>query len=227
MDLDRCLVEKRSCKSYLEKSVPIELIGEILKAGTSAPSAANLQNWQFIVVRDQQKRNEIAAACQHQDWMRGAPVHIVVCNDQKKVTDMFSRKGKLYASQACAITGQNIMLKATDLGLHSCWVGSFDEFALSKILKIPDNIVPEMIITIGYSDQVEQGVDRLPVDRVTYFEEYGKNTVEKSFFPLSKYGQNIGRVLEKATGAQNQQESGAAEQPQKPLEKIKKWFRGR
>ena len=224
MDLERCLVEKRSCKSYLDKPVPIELIGELLKAAISAPSAGNLQNWQFIVVRDEQKRHAIAAACHKQEWMRGAPVHIIVCNDQKKVTDMFSRKGKLYASQACAIAGQNIMLKATDLGLYSCWVGSFDEYAMARILKIPDNIVPEMIITVGYGDQIEQGLDRIPVDRVTFFEEHGKSTVEKSFFPLSKYGQNVGKVLEKATGA-SQQESTTL--PQKPLEKIKNWFKSR
>ncbi len=222
MDLERCLVEKRSCKSYLEKPVPIELIGEMLKAGTYAPSAGNLQNWNFIVVRDQQKRNEIASACHRQEWMRGAPVHIVVCNDVKKVTDMFSRKGKLYASQACAIAGQNIMVKAADVGLHSCWVGSFDEYALAKILKIPDNITPEMIITIGYGDQIEQGLDRIPVDRVTFFEEHGKTIVEKSFFPLSKYGAKVGEVLEKATGAGMQQESRP---PHTPLEKMKHWFK--
>ncbi len=224
MDLDRCLVEKRSCKSYLDKPVPIELIGEILKAGTYAPSAGNLQNWNFIIIRDQQKRYEIAAACHKQEWMRGAPVHIVICNDMKKVTDMFQRKGKLYATQACAIAGQNMMLKATDVGLHSCWVGSFDEYAISKILKLPDNIVPEMIITVGYSDQMEQGLERIPVDRVTFFEEHGKNVVEKSFFPLSKYGQNVGRVLEKATGANQQQE---ATQPQSSLGKIRSWFKGK
>lgn len=222
MDLDRCLVEKRSCKSYLEKSIPIELIGEIIKAGTYAPSAANLQNWSFIVVRDAQKRGEIAAVCQRQDWMKTAPAHIIICDDQKRVTDVFQRKGKLYASQACAIAAQNIMLKATDLGLHSCWVGSFDEFALARILKIPDNMIPEFIMTIGYSDEVEQGLDRNPVERVTFFEEYGKTAVEKSFFPLSKYGQNVARVLEKATGT-----ADTDQQPQKPLEKLRSWFKGR
>ena len=176
MDLDRCLVEKRSCKSYLQKQVPIELIGEVIKAATYAPSAGNLQNWSFIVVRDQGKRNEIAAACQRQEWMRGAPVHIVICNDVKKVTDMFTRKGKLYATQACAIAGQNMMLKATDVNLYSCWVGSFDEFALARIVKIPDNMVPEMIITLGYSDQVEQGIERNPMEKIAYFEEYGKSS---------------------------------------------------
>ena len=103
MDVDRCLTEKRSCKSYLEKSVPIELIGEIIKAGTYAPSAANLQNWSFIVVRDLQKRGEIAAICQRQDWMKTAPVHIIVCDDQKKVTDVFQRKGKLYFRFFCCL----------------------------------------------------------------------------------------------------------------------------
>ena len=136
---------------------------------------------------------------------------------------MFQRKGKIYATQACAIAGQNIMLKATDLGLSSCWVGSFDEYTVAKILKIPDNITPEMIITVGYSDQVEQGVDRVPIDRVTFFEEHGKTVVEKSFFPLSKYGQNIGKVLEKATGSQ-QQESA---QQQSSFGKIRSWFKGK
>ncbi len=226
MDVNRCFVEKRSCKSYLDKPVPIELIGEMLKAGTYAPSAGNLQNWNFIVVRDQQKRHEIATACHKQEWMRGAPVHIVVCDDQKKVTDMFQRKGKLYATQACAIAGQNIMLKATDLGLHSCWVGSFDEYTIAKILKLPDNSIPEMIITIGYSDQIEQGVDRVPVDRVTFFEEHGKTVVEKSFFPLSKYGQSIGKVLERATSPAQQRESEEGRK-RNPLEKMKRWFKGR
>ena len=116
------------------------------------------------------------------------------------------------------------MLKATDLGLHSCWVGSFDEFALSRILKIPDNVLPELIITIGYSDEVEQGLDRNPVERVTFFEEFGKTAVEKSFFPLSKYGQNVGKVLERATGNSSAE---TEQQPQKPFEKMRSWFKGK
>lgn len=225
MSIDRCLVEKRSCKSYESKSVPIELIGEILRAGTLAPSAGNLQNWKFIVVRDEQKRYALAAACHKQEWMRGAPTHIVVCNEQKKVTGMFQRKGKLYASQACAIAGQNIMLKATDLGLHTCWVGSFDEYAVNKILKIPDDVIPEMIITVGYSEEPDQDLERIPVDKMAFFDEYGRKEVETSFFPLSKYGQNVARVLEKATSSSPKQESAMSDHQRKPLEKIKNWFR--
>ena len=198
MNLDKCLHEKRGCKDYNSKQIPLELIGEVLDAGTCAPSAGNLQNWIFIVVTEASKKEAIASACLDQTWMKNAPVHIVICNNVAKVTDMYPTRGKLYATQACAIAAQDIMLKATDLGLHSCWVGAFNEGAVRSVLNIPDEVIPEMIITLGYCDTVHEPIERDSCDKVTYFNDYGNKEITKSVFPLQKQGQQIGSTIQRA-----------------------------
>ena len=188
MHIDKCLHAKRGCKEYSAKPVPMKELGEVLEAGTCAPSAGNLQNWKFVVVTDEEKRAKIATACLDQQWMKNAPTHVIICNEAKKITDMYPTRGKLYATQACAIATQNMMLKATALGINSCWVGAFNEEAVKRIVNIPEDIVPELIITLGYGPISNEPLDRNAADKVTYFNEYGNKTMEKSMFPLNEQG---------------------------------------
>ena len=153
MELDDAIQKRVSVKSYIDKDIPNDMIGLILEAGSLAPSAGNLQNWKFIIVKNEKKRADIAEAARNQNWMNQAPVFIIVCNDKKIITDMYGPRGELYSTQDCAIAAQNIMLKAVDLGLSTCWVGSFDNEAVRRILKIPDKVDPEMILTLGYSKE--------------------------------------------------------------------------
>lgn len=197
MDLNYCLREKRGCKDYLPKDVPLGMVGDIIEAGTLAPSAGNLQNWVFIVVTEAEKKNELAAASLNQLWMQKAPVFIVLCNDIKKITDMYPTRGEIYATQACAIAAQNMMLKAADLGLSSCWVGAFNEESVRNILNIPLEVIPEMIITFGYSDAPQEPLVRDSVDKVTYLNAYGNREQDTSLFPLSKQGQQMQESMQR------------------------------
>lgn len=186
MELDECIKKRVSVKSYLDKDVPNEVLGLILEAGSLAPSAGNLQNWKFVIVRDKEKKQEIAVASKNQNWMNQAPVFVVVCNDKKLITEMYGKRGELYSSQDCAIAAQNIMLKTADLGLSSCWIGSFDLEAVQRILKIPEDVIPELILTIGYSAEELKNIDREPLKGITFFNEWGSAIEEKSLFPLGQ-----------------------------------------
>lgn len=186
MDLDNCIKKRVSTKNYLDKNVPNDVLGLILEAGSLAPSAGNLQNWKFIIVKDPEKKQEISVAAKNQNWMNQASVFIVVCNDKDIITSMYGKRGELYSSQDCAIAAQNIMLKTVDLGLASCWIGSFDEEAVRRILKIPENVNPELILTIGYPAEETQNINREPLKGITFFEEWGKNVDEKTLFPLGQ-----------------------------------------
>jgi len=84
MELDNAIAKRISVKSYTDEDVPNDVIGLILEAGTLAPSAGNLQNWKFVVVRKESTRADLAAASRNQNWMNQAPIHIVVCNDKKQ-----------------------------------------------------------------------------------------------------------------------------------------------
>lgn len=149
-----CISLRRSVRKYKPDTVAWDLIGQIMIAARDAPSSGNLQNWQFIIVEDQDSRNSIAEACLRQMWMCEAPVFIVVCADVDKATQFYGIRGdKLYSIQNCAAAVQNILLAATDLGLGSCWVGAFDEEKIKDILGIPEHIRPQAVVTIGYPDE--------------------------------------------------------------------------
>ncbi len=185
MDFDKCLKGRRSIRDYKDKKINITDLNKILDAARYAPSAGNLQNYRFIIVEDGEKRKKLAEACLDQEFVAKAPISVVVCDDSEDVVRHYGKRGKLYAIQNCAVVIQNIMLKANDLGLGSCWVGAFDEDKVRAILKIPDSIRPEAIITIGYSNEKAEMPRRYDLKDLVYFEEWNI-TKRGSIFPLIK-----------------------------------------
>src|SRR3990167_6576945 len=146
MELDKCITNRRSIRSYLPKDVGLNKIMDIIESASYAPSAGNIQNWSFIVVKDKKRKTDIAVACLKQYWMIDAPIHVIVCNKLEKIKRFYGSKGELvYSSQACAAAIENMLLKSYDLGLGSCWIGAFDENALKRILKVPDDVKIEAI----------------------------------------------------------------------------------
>lgn len=176
MDVKDAIEERKSIRKYLNKDVSLKTIGEILAIAKHAPSSGNLQNWRFVVVKDKEKRQEIAEACLKQTWMAEAPVHLVVCNKIDDISMLYGERGKnLYSIQNCSVIAAYITLLARSFGLETCWVGAFDEDAIRIILEIPDNIElrPETVITLGYSNESKAKTKRRDIELLTYFEKWG------------------------------------------------------
>jgi hypothetical protein len=83
------------------------------------------------------------------------------------------RGERLYCIQDCAICATHMMLAAHELGLGTCWVGAFDENKVQRVLKIPDNCRPQMILTLGYADEKPRMPPRYPIDNLVFLETYG------------------------------------------------------
>ena len=196
MDSIKVIKERRSIRRYLDKEIKLEIVFEILEAGSYAPSSGNVQNWRFLVVKDKKKRDEIADACLGQTWMNQAPVHIVVCGDNKAVSSMYKKKGEKYIVQNCAAAIQNILLAAYDKGLGSCWVGVFNEDKLRTLLGIPENISIEAVIPLGYPAYKPIAEDkkhrrRHRIEFLTFFERYNERELDFSLWPLVKQYKKI------------------------------------
>ena len=130
-----------------------------------------------MIVADEKKRKEIAVACVRQMWMLEAPVYVVVCNDYAEVVDNYEEAGRKYAVQNCAIISQSIMLVALDFGLGSCFVGAFDDSAIRRILKIPENIDVEAIITLGYAAE-EEREKKYGLEVLASIDEFGNTKLQ-------------------------------------------------
>jgi nitroreductase len=189
MEIKEAIRTRRSIRRYLKKPVDDKLIAEILDTARFTPSSGNIQNWRFIVVKDTEKIKELTIAALNQSWMNQAPVHIIVCNDLTNIKRLYKERGeKLYSIQNCAAAVQNILLAAYSLGIGSCWVGAFDKEGVKRILKIPDGIEPEAIITLGYSfDKIFQIPHRHELHELTFFEEWGNKEKDFGISPASKH----------------------------------------
>lgn len=182
MDVFECIRTRRSVRKYLTRQVEWDKVGQILDAGRMAPSCGNLQNWQFLVIADEDKRRQIAEASARQYWMANAPIHIIICEKPQVVEQYYGIRGtRLYSIQNCAAAIENMLLMAHEIGLGSCWVGAFDEERIKRIGLIPDRARPQAIITIGYADERADMPPKLTLENVVF---------------LNRYGENAGRILD-------------------------------
>ncbi len=174
MDVLECIHTRRSIRKYQDIPIEFEKVGRIVEAGMAAPTAGNIQDYRFIIIQDKGKRGQIAEACLQQYWMEVAPVHIVVCVDIKRAKQFYGIRGeRLYGVQHAAAAAENMLLTAHHFGLGACWVGAFDEEAIKSICGIPEYARPEVIMTLGYPDEIPPRPPKYVLETFSYIERFG------------------------------------------------------
>lgn len=185
MDVFECVRTRRSIRKYKDKPVEWDKIVTILEAGRFAPSAGNLQNTKFIVIKDQETRKKVSEAALNQKWMIKAPIHIIVCSEPEKSKRFYGIRGeRLYTIQDCAAAIENMLLTAHSLGLGACWVGAYEEDALKRIINPPEQAVTHAIITIGYTDEQPVMPPKYRIEHYVFLEKWGL----RKKIPLSSAG---------------------------------------
>jgi nitroreductase len=81
MDTKTAIMERRSIRKYKSDPVPEEMLQELMEAARLAPSGTNQQPWRFIVVKNQEVKEQIQAAAFNQKFLSQAPVLLVCCAD--------------------------------------------------------------------------------------------------------------------------------------------------
>lgn len=165
------LRERRSVRRFQEKKVEKELVETLIESALRSPSSRSLNPWEFIVVDDPDVIEKLATAKAHgSKFMKNAPLAIVVCADPSRC-DVWI--------EDTSIATLLIHLAAADIGLGSCWVQvrlrghddqqSAEEY-VREVLSIPDNVVVEAMVAIGYPEKVPAGHPKssLLYERVRY-----------------------------------------------------------
>lgn len=166
MDAMEAILTRRSIRKYTESAVPGDLIEEILEAAMAAPSAGNEQPWHFVVINKRELLDAIPRFHPHSKMLKHAPVAVLVCGD------LSLEKHKGYWVQDCSAATQNLLLAAHALGLGAVWLGVFPREervkGLSKLLGLPENIVPLALVSMGYAAEEKPRADRFKEERIRY-----------------------------------------------------------
>jgi len=168
-DILDAIKERRSVRKFKNEAVNEATLGRIMKAAIWAPSAGNVQPWQFFVIHNQGIKNKLTEASNNQQSVSKAPVAVVVCADLTMAGEKYGERGStLYSIQGTACAIQNMMLAATALGLDTLWVGAFDENSVKNIFKLSHHLRPVAIILIGYGEQDPNAPAKRPIDEVIH-----------------------------------------------------------
>lgn len=148
MHFNQLLRERYSIRDYKPLKVSKALVVEVLEAGRMAPSAANKQPWSFILVSSDENLKKVKSAYDR-TWFKDVPQIIVICGNH----DESWKRGidqKDHCDIDAAIAIDHMTLRATELGLGTCWVCHFDPQIIREALSLPDNVEPIALLPIGY-----------------------------------------------------------------------------
>jgi len=174
MDILDAVRGRRSIRAFKSQAVPPEIVEKLIDAARWAPSAGNIQPWEFIIVRKQEIKRRLAEAALDQTFIEKAPAVIVVCANENRSSQGYGVRGKtLYCIQDTAAAIQNILLVAYSLGLGTCWVGAFREEKAREILKVPQGTRPVAIVPVGYPDEASSSASRRPLKQIVHYEIFG------------------------------------------------------
>jgi len=157
-----------SCRAYLDKPVEKDTLSRILEAARLAPSAKNLQDWRFVVVTDKNTKARLVQAANNQTFLETAGVIIAACS----VSDHVMRCGQAVGPIDIAIALEHICLQATELGLATCWIGSFYADKVKSILGIPQEVTVVELMALGYPADKPKEPKREPMERIVCYEKW-------------------------------------------------------
>jgi nitroreductase len=168
MDVFQAIIQRYSCRSYDPRPIEDDKLNKILEAARFAPSANNRQDWRFVVVAEPDTRAKLCKAANDQKFFNEAPVVIAACSTSSHVMTC----GQPVAPIDVAIALEHIALQATEVGLATCWIGSFHPDKVKDILGIPEDVTVVELMTLGYPADLQQPAKRQPLEKIASFEKW-------------------------------------------------------
>jgi nitroreductase len=151
---------RRSIRGYRPDPVPEETLYRILEAGRLAPTAANRQPFQLIIITEAATRQRFKEAYDR-DWFYSAPAILVGCVEPAKA---WQRADGFNAAEVdLSIVMDHVILAAADEGLGSCWICNFDESKVKDILGIPPEVRVIAMTPLGFPAAEPRPFQRKPL----------------------------------------------------------------
>lgn len=162
------ILSRTSERRYIEgKSVPLVLTQAMLHAAMSAPTAVNKQPWEFIVVDDPELLHQLGADLPYAKMTARAPLALVVCGNKERFLP--GDDSSLWVQDLSAAS-ENILLAANALGLGAVWTSVYPhadrQATVSRILRLPENIIPFNVIPMGYPAEPHAPINKWNPSRV-------------------------------------------------------------
>jgi nitroreductase len=182
MSLVDLVLSRRSIRHYEERTIPQEVLNNILEAGRKAPTADNRQPWHFIVITDSEIKEKLLQdeyTIRAASFIKEAPVTIVGCGLIRE--DDYTRKwGTIYSILDTTIALQNMVIAAWAMGVGSCWIGvqatPFEEI-VRRLLKIQKDWKIIALISFGYPAKQSEPIKKKSIEEIVSYNKFEEKTI--------------------------------------------------
>ena len=198
------LAEHRVCRDYLDQRVDEDLLRLVMACGLSAPSKSDLMQVDIVTVTQPSHRDEIADLIPKMEWIRTAPVFLVICGNGRRLRQVSSLANTEFGNDhldaffnpsvdAGLVLG--FLLAAVDAaGLGGCPISVIRDHSrrVSEILKLPELVFPVCGLTIGWPTQKSRGISaRLPLSLTVHQDSHDDSDFAEE---IAGYDERRGRL---------------------------------
>lgn len=176
------IYRRRSVRRYSGEPLAPGVRERLLEAAIHAPSAGNMQPWEFMVLEGREAREAAVAATysgyfagpdNRQIWLLEAPLLIAVGVNRRRTAGWYGDANARWSVLDVAAAIQNLILTATEMGLGSCWIGGFKETEMARTLGVPDGVQVVSLVAVGAAAHAPAQRYRMPLELVTHRDRWG------------------------------------------------------
>ena len=160
MEFEKLLLQRYSCRNYIEKKVSIDDLNKIVNAGRISPSARNSQPCLYYVIQDEDKVKKIRIELQKlgfNTFVNNVSSFIVLALSEEMYNFKLEGKKRDFTDIDTGIAVHAMALQATDLGLSTCILGGFDYDGVASLVGIDNSKRIKLVLAVGYSND-----DKIP-----------------------------------------------------------------
>ena len=154
MDVYQAITTRRTIRRFGPKPIDPAVLERIVNAGRLAPSGANCQPVEYILVTQPTLCQQVFATTA---WAgRVTPGRTPKPGQEPTawvVVLLNSKRGPVSAKADAAAAIENMILTALEAHLGSCWIGSVERKELAVILNIPDHCAIDSVLALGFPDE--------------------------------------------------------------------------
>ena len=204
-----------SVRFFKNETIPADILNTVVAAGRRAPTSSNLQTYSIVLVKDQNKKNELSILAGKQQHIIDCPVFIVFCADlhrSQKVCELHGQEMTnnletfIISTIDASLVGMSVQTAAESFGLGAVMVGGIrnDLKGVAEILELPQGVYPVYGMSMGWpnSEKVPPQKPRLPRDLVIHEDTYSlkdlSNTIEQHDKEMAAHYHALGTNLSDA-----------------------------
>ncbi len=154
--------QRRAVRFYTDKPIEENKLRQLIEAALWAPTGGNIQAWNAVIVQ-REKDIELVKAVSP-GMLGNANALIILCTDRKKGLEKIGEMASVTSLIEIGIIAQNICLEAMELGLGSCMIKSFNQNAVRELFELPEHIIPELVVSLGYPRSVPKPPPRRTIE---------------------------------------------------------------